>query len=42
LRDLLEKQRAIRNKELIAAVAGSTRSFDEIMEFIESKPADES
>jgi len=41
LRDLLEKQRAIRNKELIAAVANSTRTFDEIMEFIESKPVDE-
>lgn len=39
LQDLLDKQDAIRNQELIDAVANSKRSFDEIISFIKADPS---
>lgn len=39
LQDLLDKQDAIRNQELIDAVANSKRSFEEIISFIKADPS---
>lgn len=41
LQKLLDKQESVRNEELLAAVAKSKRSYDEIMQYLEGKSMDE-
>lgn len=38
LKDLLQKKQAIRDQELVEAVAKSKRSFEEILDYIKSDP----
>ena len=38
LEDLHKKQKAIRNEELLEAVENSSRSYEEIMNFIQAEP----
>lgn len=40
LQKLLDKREALRNEELLSAVAKSTRSYDEIMQYLEGKSMD--
>lgn len=37
LEDLHQKQKAIQNEELLKAIAESTRSYEEILQFIQGK-----
>ena len=43
LEELHKKQKALQSEELLKAIAGSSRSFEEIMEFIQGtdEPEDE-
>ena len=38
LKDLLQKKQAIRDQELVEAVAKSKRSFEDILDYIKSDP----
>lgn len=41
LQKLLEKRDALRNEELLSAVAKSARSYDEIMQYLSGQTMDE-
>jgi hypothetical protein len=38
LKELLQKKQAMRNQELMEAIAKSKRSFEEILDYINSNP----
>lgn len=40
LQKLLDKRDALRNEELLSAVAKSTKSYDEIMQYLSSQDID--
>ena len=41
LKDLLDKRDALRQKKLLDAIAQSGRSYEEIMQYLHSKPEEE-
>lgn len=41
LKDLLDKRDALRQKKLLAAIAQSGRSYEEIMQYLQNKPREE-
>ena len=41
LKDLLDKRDALRQKKLLDAIAQSGRSYEEIIEYLQSKTEDE-
>jgi flagellar biosynthesis chaperone FliJ len=41
LKDLLDKRDAIRQKKLLAAIAQSGRSYEEIMQYLQAKSGEE-
>ncbi len=41
LKDLLDKRDALRNKKLLAAIAQSERSYEEIMQYLQSDSEEE-
>ena len=41
LKDLLDKRDALRQKKLLDAIAGSGRSYEEIIQYLQSKTEEE-